>query len=32
LRELYDVTNALRVLPGVVGIETRTVLRDVLRR
>ena len=31
-RELYDATNALRVLPGVVGIETRTVLREVLRR
>ena len=30
--ELYDATNALRVLPGVVGIETRTVLREVLRR
>ena len=31
-RDLYDATNALRVLPGVVGIETRTVLREVLRR
>lgn len=31
-RELYEATNALRVLPGVVGIETRTVLREVLRR
>ena len=30
--ELYDATNALRALPGVVGIETRTVLREVLRR
>jgi Lrp/AsnC family leucine-responsive transcriptional regulator len=30
--DLYDATNALRVLPGVVGIETRTVLRQVLRR
>ena len=30
--ELYDVVNALRVLPGVVGIETRTVLREVLAR
>jgi len=32
LSELYDATNALRVLPGVVGIETRTVLREVLAR
>ena len=32
LSELYDATNALRVLPGVVGIETRTVLREVLTR
>ena len=31
-RELYEATDALRVLPGVVGIETRTVLREVLRR
>ncbi len=31
-RDLYDATNALRALPGVVGIETRTVLREVLRR
>ena len=31
-RDLYDATNALRVLPGVVGMETRTVLREVLRR
>ncbi len=31
-RELYDAVNALRALPGVVGIETRTVLREVLRR
>jgi Lrp/AsnC family leucine-responsive transcriptional regulator len=30
--ELYEVTNTLRVLPGVVGIETRTVLREVLAR
>ena len=30
--ELYEATNALRVLPGVVGMETRTVLRDVLTR
>ena len=30
--ELYDVVNALRVLPGVVGMETRTVLREVLAR
>ena len=32
LSGLYDVTNALRVLPGVIGIETRTVLREVLAR
>ena len=32
LPELYDVTNALRALPGVVGMETRTVLREVLSR
>ena len=30
--DLYDATNALRALPGVVGIETRTVLREVLAR
>jgi Lrp/AsnC family leucine-responsive transcriptional regulator len=30
--QLYEVVNALRVLPGVVGIETRPVLRLVLRR
>ncbi len=31
-RDLYEATNALRALRGVVGIETRTVLREVLRR
>ena len=31
-QELYDVVNALRALPGVTGIETRTVLREVLAR
>lgn len=31
-QELYDVVNALRALPGVTAIETRTVLRQVLRR
>ena len=31
-QELYDVVNALRALPGVTGIETRTVLREVLDR
>ncbi len=31
-RELYRVVNALRALPGVTGIETRAVLRDVLSR
>ena len=30
--DLYDLTNALRALPGVVAIETRTVLREVLAR
>ena len=30
--DLYTATNALRALPGVVGIETRTVLREVLAR
>lgn len=30
--QLYAVVNALRALPGVVGIETRPVLRRVLRR
>ena len=30
--DLYDATNALRALPGVVGMETRTVLREVLAR
>ncbi len=31
-RELYEAVNALRALPGVTAIETRTVLREVLRR
>lgn len=31
-QELYDVVNALRALPGVTAIETRTVLREVLDR
>lgn len=31
-QELYDAVNALRALPGVTAIETRTVLREVLRR
>ncbi|CAN5202468.1 Lrp/AsnC family transcriptional regulator [soil metagenome] len=31
-QQLYDVVNALRALPGVTGIETRTVLREVLAR
>ena len=31
-RELYDVVNALRAVPGVTAIETRTVLREVLDR
>lgn len=31
-QELYDVVNALRALPGITAIETRTVLRQVLRR
>ena len=30
--DLYDVVNALRALPGVTAIETRTVLREVLAR
>ena len=30
--DLYDTTNLLRALPGVVAIETRTVLREVLSR
>ncbi len=30
--ELYAVVNALRALPGVTGIETRPVLREVLSR
>lgn len=30
--DLYDVVNALRALPGVTAIETRTVLRQVLAR
>lgn len=29
---LYDTVNRLRALPGVTAIETRTVLREVLRR
>jgi Lrp/AsnC family leucine-responsive transcriptional regulator len=28
--DLHAATNALRALPGVVAIETRTVLREVL--
>lgn len=31
-QQLYEVVNRLRALPGVTGIETRTVLREVLRR
>lgn len=31
-KQLYDVVNALRALPGVTGIETRPVLREVLAR
>ena len=31
-KELYDVVQALRSLPGVTGIETRPVLREVLAR
>ena len=31
-QELYDAVNALRQLPGVIGIETRLVLREVLAR
>jgi Lrp/AsnC family leucine-responsive transcriptional regulator len=31
-QELYDAVNAIRALPGVVAMETRTVLREVLAR
>jgi Lrp/AsnC family transcriptional regulator, leucine-responsive regulatory protein len=31
-RGLYEIVNALRVLPGVEGMETRVVLREVLPR
>ena len=31
-RQLYDVVNALRAAPGVTALETRVVLREVLRR
>lgn len=31
-QQLYDAVNALRALPGVTGIETRPVLREVLAR
>ena len=31
-KELYDAVNTLRSLPGVTGIETRPVLREVLAR
>lgn len=31
-KELYDVVNVLRRLPGVTGMETRAVLREVLPR
>jgi Lrp/AsnC family leucine-responsive transcriptional regulator len=31
-QQLYDAVNALRALPGVTGIETRPVLREVLSR
>lgn len=29
---LYDVVQLVRALPGVTGMETRPVLREVLRR
>ena len=31
-QELYDAVQAVRAAPGVTGIETRPVLRHVLRR
>ena len=31
-RELYETVNALRLVKGVIAIETRPVLRDVLVR
>lgn len=31
-RELYDAVNAVRALPGITGMQTRPVLRHVLRR
>ena len=30
--ELYDALQVIRALPGITGLETRTVLRPVLRR
>ena len=31
-QQLYEVVNRLRALPGVTGIETQAVLREVLDR
>lgn len=31
-RELYDAVNTVRALPGITGMQTRPVLRHVLRR
>ena len=31
-QELYDTVNAVRQLPGVAAMQTRPVLREVLRR
>ena len=31
-RELYDAVNTVRGLPGITGMQTRPVLRHVLRR
>ncbi len=31
-QELYDTVNAVRQLPGVAAMQTRLVLREVLRR
>jgi DNA-binding Lrp family transcriptional regulator len=30
--EVYDAVNQIRLLPGITDIETRPVLRPVLRR
>jgi hypothetical protein len=30
--EIYEAVNALRLMPGITDMETRPILRPVLRR